>query len=50
MARAPVDQSTFSGPVAYAYQAVSRAMTVSAIPNHGNTWWYTVPGSSRVYR
>src|SRR5256884_6236718 len=50
MARAPVDQSTFSGPVAYAYQAVSSAMTVSAIPNHGNTWWYTALGSSRVYR
>src|SRR2546422_2617621 len=26
----------------------SSAMTVSAIPNHGNTWWYTVLGSSRV--
>jgi len=49
-ARAPVDQSTFSGPVAYAYQAVSRAMTVSAIPNHGKPWWYAVLGASRVDR
>ena len=38
ISRAPVDFSTFLGPVLYEYFAIPAPMAVSRIPNHGKTW------------